>query len=76
MAKKKKNEDLKNAGCALVAIVVTVVAIIAIVAVQLLPIVIPPAFIICALVYWIKYRRKDLPHVKAAFQLSNAEKEA
>ena len=76
MAKKKKNEDLKNAGCALVAIVISVVAIIAIVAVQLLPIVIPPASIICALVYWIKYRRKDLPHVKVAFQLSNAEKEA
>lgn len=75
MAKKISKEDAKNMGCALVAIVVTVVAIIAIIAVQLIPIVLPPVFLICALVYWVKYRRKDLPHVKNNFQLSNAEKE-
>ena len=75
MVKKISKEDAKNMGCALVAIVVTVVAIIAIIAVQLIPIVLPPVFLICALVYWVKYRRKDLPHVKNNFQLSNAEKE-
>lgn len=71
MAKKQK-KDNNLVGC--IIYILMVIATIVIISVQLIPILAPPAFIICALVYWIMYIWKDRPHVKAEFQLSVVEK--
>ena len=54
--------------------VVLAIAVITIIAVQLVPIAVPLASAVGALVFFILYRVKDKPHVLAKFELSNQEK--
>ena len=71
MANKNKKED-HRLGC--LAIVIIAIIVITIIIVQLIPLLTPAIIAICAIVYFIIYRVKDRPHVKANFELSNEEK--
>ena len=73
MAKKNKNKnDNPVLGC--LAMIVIAIIVIAIIAVQLIPIAVPLASAVGALVFFIIYMIKDKPHVKAKFELSSQEK--
>jgi len=71
MAKKNKNDN-SALGC--LAMIVIAIIVITIVAVQLIPIAVPLASAVGALVFFIIYMIKDKPHVKAKFELSSQEK--
>ena len=71
MAKKNKNDN-PVLGC--LAMIVIAIIVIAIIAVQLIPIAVPLASAVGALVFFIIYMIKDKPHVKAKFELSSQEK--
>ena len=71
MAKKNKNDN-PVLGC--LAMIVIAIIVIAIIAVQLIPIAVPLASAVGALVFFIIYMIKDKPHVRAKFELSSQEK--
>lgn len=70
---KKKNEDTKNVGCALIAIALTIGAIFLVIGVQIIPLIAGPIFAICAIVYFFRYMSKDRPFVKNNFALTSTE---
>jgi hypothetical protein len=71
MAKKNKNDN-PVVGCLAMIVIATIV--ITIIAVQLIPIVVPLASAVGALVFFIIYMINDKPHVRAKFELSSQEK--
>lgn len=71
MAKKNKNDN-PVVGC--LAMIVIAIIVIAIIAVQLIPIVMPLASAVGALVFFIIFMINDKPHVRAKFELSSQEK--
>ena len=71
MAKKNKNDN-PVVGC--LAMIVIAIIVITIIAVQLIPIAVPLASAVGALVFFIIYMIKDRPYVRAKFELSSQEK--
>ena len=70
-AKTEREKRDEKIGC--IVLVLITIAIVVIIGVQLIPLIVPFAFAICALVFFIKYMWKDRPHVHAKFQLSDSE---
>lgn len=71
MAKKSKNDN-PVVGC--LAMIVIAIIVITIIAVQLIPIAVPLASAVGALVFFMIYMINDKPHVRSKFELSSQEK--
>lgn len=73
MAKKKQDKNGNSVVGCLVMIVIAII-VITIIAVQLIPIAVPLASAVGALVFFMIYMINDKPHVRSKFELSNQEK--
>ena len=73
MANKNKKDD-SELGCFLLIVIIPII-LVTIKLVQLIPLLTPAILAICAIVYFIKYRVKDCPHIKTNFELSKREKD-
>lgn len=73
MAKKKQKDLSPIVGGIIMAIIAVgyVLAYSVMFLIIITPIVLPPVFLICALVYWGKYRKYDLPNIRNQFRMTD-----